>query len=117
MVAVDEHGEPTEAAQMTAELQKQIDSLQGQITDIHRTQGTTGENSNLSSEVQSLKEKLDEHSKQLEQSAEKLSQLQSENTVLNTTGNKKRRFNTRNRPMGNLNTPNPCAPIQGYGAM
>ncbi|KAF3544848.1 hypothetical protein DY000_02007617 [Brassica cretica] len=64
-------------------------------------------------EVQSLKEKLDEHSKQLEQSAEKLSQLQSENTVLrdqnqarNTAGNKKRRFNTQVRPMGNLNTPN-----------
>ncbi|KAF2616605.1 hypothetical protein F2Q68_00039999 [Brassica cretica] len=58
-------------------------------------------------------EKLDEHSKQLEQSAEKLSQLQTENTVLrdqnqalNATSNKKRRFNTRIWPMGNLNTPN-----------
>ncbi|KAH0868015.1 hypothetical protein HID58_075037 [Brassica napus] len=79
---VDEHGEPTEAAQTTAELQKQIDGLQGQITDMHRAWETTGENSGLSSEVQNLKEKLDKHSKQLEQSAEKLSQLQSENTVL-----------------------------------
>ena len=112
-MTVGEHdGESPEASQTTAELQKQIDSLQGQITDIHRTQGTTGENSNLSSEVQSLKEKLDEHSKQLELSAEKLSQLQSENTALrdqnqtlNVAGNKKRRFNTRVRPMGNLNTP------------
>ncbi|KAF3586273.1 hypothetical protein F2Q69_00029725 [Brassica cretica] len=67
----------------------------------------------LSSEVQSLKDKLDEHSKQLEQGAEKLSQLQSENTVLRDqnqartmAGNKKRRFNTQVRPVGNLNTPN-----------
>ncbi|KAH0903357.1 hypothetical protein HID58_042860 [Brassica napus] len=97
MMAVDEHGEPTEPAQTTAELQKQIDSLKGQITDIHRARETTGENPDLSSEVQNLKEKLEEHSKQLEQSADKLSQLQSENTVLrdqnqslNATGNKKR---------------------------
>ena len=80
---VGEHdGESPEASHTTTELQKQIDSLQGQITDIHRTQGTTGENSNLSSEVQSLKEKLDEHSKQLEQSAEKLGQPQTENAAL-----------------------------------
>ena len=72
-VAVDEHGEPTEAAQTTAKLQKQIDGLQGQITDMHRARETTGGNPGLSSEVQSLKEKLDEHSKQLEQSARKLS--------------------------------------------
>ena len=112
-MTVGEHdGESPEASQTTAELQKQIDSLQGQITDIHRTQETTGEISNLSSEVQSLKEKLDEHSKQLELSAEKLSQLQSENTALrdqnqtlNVAGNKKRRLNTRVQPMGNLNTP------------
>ncbi|KAF2584474.1 hypothetical protein F2Q70_00036156 [Brassica cretica] len=43
---------------------------------------------------------------------EKLSQLQSKNTALrdqnqtlNVAGNKKRRFNTRVQPMGNLNTP------------
>uniref|UniRef100_A0A0D2ZPY2 Retrotransposon gag domain-containing protein n=1 Tax=Brassica oleracea var. oleracea TaxID=109376 RepID=A0A0D2ZPY2_BRAOL len=99
---MDEHDEPIEAAQTTAELQKRVDVLQSQITDMHRARDTTGESPDLSSEVQSLKEKLDEHSKQLEQSAEKLSQLHSENTVLrdqnqalNTTGNKKRRFNTR----------------------
>ena len=79
---------------------------------MHRARQTTGENPGLSSEVQSLKEKLHEHSKQLEQSAEKLSQLHSENTILwdqnqalNATCNKKRRFNTRVQPMGNLNTP------------
>ncbi|KAH0939125.1 hypothetical protein HID58_006586 [Brassica napus] len=102
MVAVDEHGEPTEASQTAAEFQKQIDGLQGQIADMHRARETTGENPDLSSKVQGLKEKLDEHSKQLEQSAEKLSQLQSANTVfwdqnqaLNAVDNKKRRFNTR----------------------
>ncbi|KAF2589452.1 hypothetical protein F2Q70_00039296 [Brassica cretica] len=74
--------------------------------------GRLPKKTHLSSEVQSLKEKLDEHSKQLEQSAEKLSQLHSENNflkdqnqALNTTGNKKRRFNTRVRPKENLNTP------------
>ncbi|KAF2555080.1 hypothetical protein F2Q68_00017394 [Brassica cretica] len=79
---------------------------------MHRARETTGESPDLSTEVQNLKEKLDEHSKQMEQSAEKLSQLQSENTALRdqnqalkATGNKKRRFNTRIRPMGNLNTP------------
>ena len=71
------------------------------------------ENPELSSEVQSLKEKLDEHSKQLEQSAEKLSQLESENLTLrdenqalNTASNKKRNFWTPIRPMLTLETPN-----------
>uniref|UniRef100_A0A0D2ZPY6 Uncharacterized protein n=1 Tax=Brassica oleracea var. oleracea TaxID=109376 RepID=A0A0D2ZPY6_BRAOL len=80
---------------------------------MHQARETTGENPDLSTKVQNLKEKLDDQSKQLEQSAEKLSQLQSENTVLqdqnqalNAIGNKKRRFNTRIRPMRNLNTPN-----------
>ncbi|KAH0939080.1 hypothetical protein HID58_006541 [Brassica napus] len=56
--------------------------MQSQITEMNRTQEATEENPNLSSKVQSLKEKLEEHSKQLEQSAEKLSQLQPENTFL-----------------------------------
>ncbi|KAF3527573.1 hypothetical protein DY000_02039178 [Brassica cretica] len=71
------------------------------------------ENPELSSEVQSLKEKLDEHSKQLEQSAEKLNQLESENLVLrdenqslNTASSKKRRFWTQILFMPTLETPN-----------
>ena len=40
------------------------------------------ENPELTSEVQSLKEKLSEHSKQLEQSAENLNQIQTENATL-----------------------------------
>ncbi|KAF3521402.1 hypothetical protein F2Q69_00047189 [Brassica cretica] len=60
-----------------------------------------------------LKEKLNKHSKQLEQSAEKLSQLESENLTLrdknqalNAASSKKRRFRTRVRPMPTLETPN-----------
>ena len=71
------------------------------------------ENPELSSEVQSLKEKLNDHSKQLELSAEKLNQIESENLVLrdknqalNTSGNKKRRFRTQIRSMPTLETPN-----------
>ncbi|KAF3485405.1 hypothetical protein F2Q69_00052554 [Brassica cretica] len=70
-------------------------------------------NPELSSEFKSLKEKLNEHSKQLEQSAEKLSQLESENLnlrdenqALNTASNKKRRFRAQVRPMPTLETPN-----------
>ncbi|KAH0903350.1 hypothetical protein HID58_042853 [Brassica napus] len=101
-MTVDEHNEPSDDAQRVAELQKQVDGMQSLITEMNQTREATGENPNLSLEVQSLKEKLDEESKQLEQSAEKLSQLQSENTVLrdqnqarNTTGNIKCRFNTQ----------------------
>ncbi|KAH0917484.1 hypothetical protein HID58_025144 [Brassica napus] len=75
--------------------------MANQVTDLHKAWETT-ENPELSSEVQSLKEKLGEHSKQLELSAEKLNQLQMENAALrdknkapNTASNKKRRFNTR----------------------
>ncbi|KAF3539269.1 hypothetical protein F2Q69_00022073 [Brassica cretica] len=71
------------------------------------------ENPELSSEVQTLKQKLDDHSKQLEQSAEKLNQIESENLVLrdenqalNTTSNKKHRFRTQIRSMPTLETPN-----------
>ena len=60
-----------------------------------------------------MKEKLDEHSKLLEQSAEKLSQLESENLnlqgenqALNTASNKKRRFRTQIHPMPTLETAN-----------
>ena len=100
-MTVDEHNEPSDDAQRLAKLQKQIDGMQSKIIEMNRTREEAAENPNLSSELQSLKEKLDEHSKQLEQSAKKLRQLMSENTVLwdqnqarNTTGNKKRRFNT-----------------------
>ncbi|KAH0939078.1 hypothetical protein HID58_006539, partial [Brassica napus] len=71
------------------------------VTDLHKAREAI-ENPELSSEVQSLKEKLDEHSKQLEQSVEKLTQLEFENLflqgnnqALNTASNKKRRFRTK----------------------
>ncbi|KAF2562191.1 hypothetical protein F2Q70_00016808 [Brassica cretica] len=101
-MAVDEQDNTSEFTPREAELQRQIDGLQIQVTDLHKAQETT-ENPELSSEVQSLKEKLGEHSKQLELSTEKLNQLQSENAALrdknkapNTASNKKRCFNTRN---------------------
>ncbi|KAF2562735.1 hypothetical protein F2Q70_00016792 [Brassica cretica] len=71
-IAVDEQANTLECTPRGAELQRQIDGLQSQVTDLHKARKTT-ENTELSSEVQSLKE---EHSKQLELSAEKLNQLQ-----------------------------------------
>ena len=110
-MAVDKQNELPEATKREAELQRQLDGLRSQVTELHKTREET--NSDLSSEVQSLKEKLNEHSKQLEQSAEKLSQLESENLnlrdenqALNTASNKKRRFRAQIRPMPTLETPN-----------
>ncbi|KAH0867139.1 hypothetical protein HID58_074161, partial [Brassica napus] len=77
-MAVDEQDNPSESTPREAELQRQLDGLQSQVTDLHKAREAT-ENLELSSEVQCLKEKLDEHSKQQEQSAEKLTQLESEN--------------------------------------
>ncbi|KAF2615296.1 hypothetical protein F2Q70_00011555 [Brassica cretica] len=88
------------------------------------------ENPKLSSEVQSLKEKLDEHSKRLKQSAEKLNQLEpesltlrDENQALDMESNKKCRFRTQIRAMPTLETPNsggdatlPPTTSQGDGA-
>ncbi|KAH0914474.1 hypothetical protein HID58_028920 [Brassica napus] len=100
-MAVDEQDDPSEFTPRETELQRQIDGLQSQVTDLHKARETT-ENPELSSEVQSLKEKLGEHSKQLELSAKKLNQLQTESAALrdqnkapNTASNKKHRFNTR----------------------
>ncbi|CAG7876305.1 unnamed protein product, partial [Brassica rapa] len=63
--------------------------------------------------AKSSNQKLNEHSNQLEQSAEKLSQLESENLnlrdenpALNMASNKKGRFRAQVRPMPTLETPN-----------
>ncbi|KAF2579900.1 hypothetical protein F2Q68_00005079 [Brassica cretica] len=79
-MAMDKQDDLPEATQREAELQRKIDDLQGQVTGLHRTREET--NPELSLEFQTLKEKLNEQSKQLEQSAEKLSQLESENLTL-----------------------------------
>ena len=78
---------------------------------MHRTWEET--NPELSSVFKILKEKHGEHSKQLEQSAEKLSKLESENLTLRdenqalyAASNKKRRFRTQVCPMPTLETPN-----------
>ncbi|KAF2562864.1 hypothetical protein F2Q70_00017806 [Brassica cretica] len=111
IMAVDEQNELPEATQREAELQRQIDGLQSQVTELHKTREEA--NIELSSGFQSLKEKLNEHSKQLEQSAEMLIQLESENLnlrednqALNTASNKKRRSWAQVRPMPTLETPN-----------
>ncbi|KAF2599753.1 hypothetical protein F2Q70_00026054 [Brassica cretica] len=111
-IAVDEQDNPSESTPREAELQRNLDGLQRQVTDLHKALEAT-ENPKLSSEVQSLKEKLDEFTKHLEQSAEKITQLESEilvlrdkNQALNTASNKKRRFRTQVRSMPSLDTPN-----------
>ncbi|KAG5414830.1 hypothetical protein IGI04_002397 [Brassica rapa subsp. trilocularis] len=58
-MAVDEHDELPKATQREAELQRQIDDLQGQVTGLHRAWEDI--NPELSLEFQILKEKLDEH--------------------------------------------------------
>ncbi|KAF2591043.1 hypothetical protein F2Q70_00039260 [Brassica cretica] len=100
-MAVDEQNELHEATQREAELQRQLDGLQSQVTELHRAREEIMENPELSSEVRSLKENLYEHSKELEQSAEKLHQLESENLVLldenqafNMTSNKAKGMQT-----------------------
>ncbi|KAF2589403.1 hypothetical protein F2Q70_00038186 [Brassica cretica] len=82
IMAVDGQDELAEATLREAELQRQLDGIQSQVTELNRVRVEVTENPELSSEVKSLKEKLDEHSKQQEQSAVKLSQLESENLNL-----------------------------------
>ncbi|KAH0866874.1 hypothetical protein HID58_073896 [Brassica napus] len=81
-MAVDEQTELPEATPREAKLQRQLNGIQSQVTKLNRAREEVVENPELSSEVHSLKEKLDEHSNQLEQSAEKLSQLESKNLTL-----------------------------------
>ena len=57
-MTVDEHNEPSDDAQRVAELQKQVDGMESQITEMNRTREATEENPNLSSDVQSLKRSL-----------------------------------------------------------
>ncbi|KAF2595635.1 hypothetical protein F2Q68_00010436 [Brassica cretica] len=111
IMAEDEQDELPEATQREVELQRQIDGLQSQVTELHKTREEA--NPELSSEFQSLKEKLKDHYKELKQSSEMLSQLESENLnlrdenqALNTVSKKKGRFRAQVRPMPTLETPN-----------
>ncbi|KAF3560356.1 hypothetical protein F2Q69_00013585 [Brassica cretica] len=116
---MDKHDELPKATQREAELQRKIDDLQGQVTGLHRTQEET--NPELSSEFQIQKEKIDEHSKQLEKSAEKLSQLESENLTLrdekqalNAASNKKRANLPTTAPGGDASTREKAKDAQTY---
>ena len=111
-MAIEENDEHVQATPREIELQVQLDALQSQVTELFRAREKTTKNPELLSEVQSLKEMLGEHSKQLEQSAEKLNQLEAKNIILqdenqdlHTTGTKRCRFWIRVRPMQPLNTP------------
>ncbi|KAF2569702.1 hypothetical protein F2Q70_00043810 [Brassica cretica] len=48
---------------------------------------------------------MDEHGEPIEAAQQLSFRSEDQNQALNTIGNKKRRFNTRVQPMGNLNTP------------
>ncbi|KAF2552972.1 hypothetical protein F2Q68_00034431 [Brassica cretica] len=60
-MAVDEQDNLLESTPREAKLQRQLDGLQIQVTDLHKARGAI-ENPDLSSKVLSLREKLDEHS-------------------------------------------------------
>ncbi|KAF3534361.1 hypothetical protein DY000_02039887 [Brassica cretica] len=62
-MAVDEQNELPEATLREAMLRRQLDGIQSQVTELNRAQIEVAENPELYSEVQSLKERLDEHSK------------------------------------------------------
>ncbi|KAF3539295.1 hypothetical protein F2Q69_00021743 [Brassica cretica] len=110
-MALEDHDDESQATPREIELLNRLDALQSQVTELHKARETT-ENPELLKEVQSLKDQLNEHSKKLEQSAEKLGALEAENLVLrdknqapDKTSNKQQRFRTRVRPMPPLSTP------------
>ena len=101
-----------EATPREVELLNQLEALQSQITDLHKVQETMPGGHELLQEVQTLKDQLGEHSKQLQQSAEKLDAMEAENLVLQqenqtlgATGNKRKQFRAKVRPMASLSTP------------
>lgn len=111
-MAIEDTEEHVQATQRENKLRAQLEVLRNQVTELIKAKQTATESPELLSEVQNLKETLGEHSKQLELSAEKLSQLEAENLVpedenqaLHTTAGKRRRFRTHVRPMQPLDTP------------
>ncbi|XP_056864071.1 uncharacterized protein LOC130511209 [Raphanus sativus] len=94
------------------ELLNRLEILQSQVTDLHKNRETTPGGHELLLEVQTQKDQLGEHSKQLQQSAGKLDAMEAENLVLRQenqtlgeTSKKRKRFRTKVRPMASLNTP------------
>lgn len=109
----NEHNEQFSATPVEIELQARIEALQSQVTELHRTweNNASTDDSELLSNVQVLKDTMNEHSKLLENSVENLSQLQAENLIfreenspLHMTRNKQPRFHTWVRPMQSLGT-------------
>ncbi|KAF3578963.1 hypothetical protein DY000_02031242 [Brassica cretica] len=111
-MALRDHDDLSQATPREIELHTQLDTLQSQLTELQKVLGTAWENPEILSEVQNLKEMLDEHTMQLGQCVEKLSQLEAENLILrnenqalHTTSNKRHRFGTQVRSMQSLDTP------------
>ncbi|XP_056864457.1 uncharacterized protein LOC130511470 [Raphanus sativus] len=111
-MALEDDANQTEMTPREIELLNKLEFLQSQVTDLHKSREATPGGPELLLEVQNLKDKLGEHSKQLQQSAEKLYAIEAENLVLrqenHTLGeasNKRKRFRTKVRPMASLYTP------------
>ncbi|XP_056843226.1 uncharacterized protein LOC130495750 [Raphanus sativus] len=111
-MALDDDTNQAEMTPREIELLNRLEILQSQVTDLHKARETTPGGHELLLEVQTLKDQLGEHSKQLLQSAEKLDAMEAENLVLRQenqtlgkTNNKRKRFRTKVRPMASLNTP------------
>ncbi|KAG2275764.1 hypothetical protein HID58_087201 [Brassica napus] len=70
-MALEDHDDESQATPRDIELLNRLDAHQSQVTELHKARERI-ENPELLSEVQSVKDKLDEYSKQLGQSPEKL---------------------------------------------
>ena len=81
-IAIEDTEERVHANQREDESRAQLDVLQHQVSELIKARDTATQSPELLSEVQSLKETIEAHSKQLEQSTEKLSQLEAENLIL-----------------------------------
>ncbi|KAF2534202.1 hypothetical protein F2Q70_00030018 [Brassica cretica] len=75
-MAIEDTDEHVKATPREIDLHAQLDALHNQVTELLKAWETITEGPKLLSEVQNLKATLGTHSKQLEQSAEKLSQIE-----------------------------------------
>ncbi|KAF2552901.1 hypothetical protein F2Q68_00034494 [Brassica cretica] len=103
-MAIEDTDEHVKATPREIDLHAQLDALHNQVTELLKAWETITEGPKLLSEVQNLKATLGTHSKQLEQSAEKLSQIEveylvirDENEALDTTGKKRCIFQTQHK--------------------
>ncbi|KAL0716135.1 hypothetical protein Bca4012_065457 [Brassica carinata] len=60
---LEEHNDQSEATPREIEMLNRLDNLQSQITELHKSREATVGNPELLQEVQTMKGKLDEHSR------------------------------------------------------